>query len=264
MKIATYNINGIKGRLPVLLRWLALAQPDVVCLQELKADSAQFPQKELLKAGYQSIWKGEKSWNGVAILSKDKIQELRTDLPGEDEVFSHSRYIEGFTFSMVIGCIYLPNGNPYPGPKFDYKVRWLARLANHAQTLMATGLPVMLVGDYNIIPTELDTYKPEKYLENALFRIQIREAFANLLSQNWTDALRKLYPNKPIFTFWDYMRNAYQRDAGLRIDHFLLNPQLAERLESAAVDKQVRGWEKTSDHAPVWIVLSEAEKGDPI
>ncbi|MDR6781954.1 exodeoxyribonuclease-3 [Pedobacter africanus] len=260
MKIATYNINGINGRLPVLLRWLAEAEPDVVCLQELKAESARFPEHALLKAGYQAIWKGEKSWNGVAILSKDAIRELRDDLPGEDESFTHSRYIEGFTFGMVIACLYLPNGNPYPGPKFAYKLRWFSRLTAHANTLMNTGLPVMLVGDYNVMPTELDTYKPEKYVNNALFRKEIRAAYADLVSQGWTDAIRKLYPDERIYTFWDYFRNAYGRDAGLRLDHFLLNPLLGGRLSSGGVDKHVRGWEKSSDHAPVWIELADADQ----
>jgi len=257
MKIATYNINGINGRLPVLLRWLGEAQPDVVCLQELKCETSRFPEKAIADAGYHAIWKGEKSWNGVAILSKEEIRELRTDLPGEDESFTHSRYIEGFTFGMVIGCLYLPNGNPYPGPKFDYKLRWFKRLAEHGRTLLDTGLPVMLAGDYNVMPTELDTYKPEKYKDNALFREEIREAYAELVDQGWTDAIRALYPGERIYTFWDYLRKAYERDAGLRLDHFLLNPDLTARLVSAGVDKEVRGWEKSSDHAPVWIELGD-------
>jgi len=256
MKIATYNINGINGRLPNLLHWLKRADPDVVCLQELKCETGRFPEKAIKQAGYQAIWKGEKSWNGVAILSKQEIKFLRDDLPGEDESFTHSRYIEGFTYDTVIGCLYLPNGNPYPGPKFEYKLRWFERLSRHGQTLLETGLPVMLVGDYNVMPTELDTYKPEKYKDNALFRTEIREAYAALLDQGWTDAIRKLYPGERIYTFWDYLRNAYSRDAGLRLDHFLLNPILARRLTSGGVDKEVRGWEKSSDHAPVWIELA--------
>lgn len=260
MKIATYNINGVIGRLPVLLRWLAQAQPDVVCLQELKCETTRFPESALKEAGYHSIWRGEKSWNGVAILSKEAIRELRNDLPGEDETYNHSRYIEGFTYGMVIGCIYLPNGNPYPGPKFDYKLRWFNRLAEHAHKLLSTGLPVMLVGDYNVMPTELDTYKPEKYVNNALFRKESKQAYAELVAQGWTDAIRYLFPGERIYTFWDYLRNAYERDAGLRLDHFLLDPQLAKRLQHGSVDKEVRGWEKASDHAPVWIELGE--KGD--
>lgn len=255
MKIATYNINGIISRLPVLLRWLELAQPDVVCLQELKAEGSRFPEAVLKKSGYHAIWWGEKTWNGVAILSKTEIRHIRNDLPEEDETYHHSRYIEGFTAGIVIGCLYLPNGNPYPGPKFDYKLRWFKRLAVHAQTLLDTGLPVMLVGDFNVMPTELDTYKPEKYLDNALFRPETRAEYSNLVRQGWTDAIRKLYPNERIYTFWDYLRNAYGRDAGLRLDHFLLNPELAARLHSGGVDKEVRGWEKSSDHAPAWIEL---------
>jgi bifunctional non-homologous end joining protein LigD len=257
MKIATYNINGVNGRLQNLLRWLEEAQPDVVCLQELKCETKRFPESAINEAGYHAIWIGEKSWNGVAILSKEEIKELRTDLPGEDQSFTHSRYIEGFTFGMVIGCIYLPNGNPYPGPKFDYKLRWFERLKAHGKTLLDTGLPVMLIGDYNVMPTELDTYKPEKYINNALFRKETREAYAELVKQGWTDALRELHPGERIYTFWDYLRKAYERDAGLRLDHFLLNPELAARLKKAEVDKHVRGWEKSSDHAPVWIELAE-------
>ncbi len=256
MKIATYNVNGINGRINVLLRWLKEAQPDVVCLQELKSQTHDFPIDAIEKAGYHAIWLGQKSWNGVAILSKTEIKELHIDLPGADDEFTHSRYIEGFTGGIVIGCIYLPNGNPYPGPKFDYKLRWTKRLNKHAKDLVDRDLPVVLVGDYNVIPTEMDTYKPEKYLENALFRPESRKAFKELVDQGWTDAIRTLYPTEPIYTFWDYFRNAYGRDAGLRIDHFLLNKNIAGRLLSAKVDKHVRGWDKTSDHAPVWIELS--------
>jgi len=257
MKVATYNINGINGRLAVLLRWLKTSAPDIVCLQELKCEDKNFPEDKLKAAGYDAIWLGEKSWNGVAILSKKTIKLLREDLPGDDKTFTHSRYIEGFTFDTVIGCLYLPNGNPCPGPKFDYKLRWLGRLDKHAKTLIATCLPVLLVGDYNVIPTELDTYKPEKYLNNALFRTEVRKAYQKLLAQGWRDAIRTLYPEKRIYTFWDYLRNAYSRDAGLRLDHFLLSPSIAEKLQDGGVDKHVRGWEKTSDHAPAWIELTE-------
>lgn len=257
MKIATYNINGINGRLEILLRWLKEAQPDIVCLQELKSENHKFPEKEIIKAGYQAIWHGQKSWNGVAILSKTEIRELRNDLPGEDEEFTHSRYIEAFINGIVIGCIYLPNGNPYPGPKFDYKLRWFKRLAEHAQDLVNRDLPVILIGDYNVMPTEMDTYKPEKYIDNALFRIESREAYKNLVDQGWTDAIRLLYPNERIYTFWDYLRDAYGRNAGLRLDHFLLNKKVAGRLAAAEVDKHVRGWKGASDHAPVWIELAD-------
>ncbi|QQL50284.1 DNA ligase D [Mucilaginibacter ginkgonis] len=258
MKIATYNINGINGRLAVLLRWLSEAQPDIVCLQELKAENSRFPEKELKAAGYNAIWTGQKSWNGVAVLSTAEIQELRNDLPGEDKEFTHSRYIEAFTHSLVVGCLYLPNGNPYPGPKFDYKLRWFQRLADHAKGLIDRDLPVLLIGDYNVMPTELDTYKPEKYLDNALFRVESRETYKALVDQGWTDAIRKLYPEERIYTFWDYLRDAYGRNAGLRLDHFLLNKRVASRLITGGVYKEVRGWTGASDHAPVWIELDDS------
>jgi bifunctional non-homologous end joining protein LigD len=259
MKIATYNINGINGRLENLLRWLKDAQPDIVCLQELKSEDHKFPESAINDAGYQAIWHGQKSWNGVAILSKTEIRELRNDLPGEDDEFTHSRYIEGFINGIVIGCIYLPNGNPFPGPKFDYKLRWFERLAAHAKDLVNRDLPVILIGDYNVMPTELDTYKPEKYLENALFRPESRKAYKDLVDQGWTDAIRTLYPNERIYTFWDYLRDAYGRNAGLRLDHFLLNKKIAGRLAAAQVDKEVRGWKGASDHAPVWIELADTD-----
>jgi exodeoxyribonuclease-3 len=233
MKIATYNVNGVNGRLPVLLRWLQEAAPDVVCLQELKAPQEKFPEQAILDAGYNATWHGQKSWNGVAILAKNlEIQELRRGLPGDDHD-DHSRYIEALVNGIVVGCLYLPNGNPAPGPKFDYKLRWFERLTAHASTLLATDMPVVLTGDYNVMPTELDVYKPERWLEDALFRPETRAAFKTLVAQGWTDALRKLYPDEKIYTFWDYFRNAYGRDAGLRIDHFLLSPQLEGRLQSA-------------------------------
>jgi bifunctional non-homologous end joining protein LigD len=257
LKIATYNINGINGRLDILLRWLKEAQPDIVCLQELKSENNKFPEKAINDAGYQAIWHGQKSWNGVAILSKTEIKELRNDLPGEDEEYTHSRYIEAFINGIVIGCIYLPNGNPWPGPKFDYKLRWFKRLDEHAKDLVGRDLPVILIGDYNVMPTELDTYKPEKYLENALFRPESRKAFKDLVDQGWTDAIRTLYPDERIYTFWDYLRDAYGRNAGLRLDHFLLNKQIAGRLIAGNVDKEVRGWKGASDHAPVWIELAD-------
>ena len=265
MKIATYNINGINGRLDNLLRWLKEADPDIVCLQELKSENHKFPEQKLKAAGYNAIWQGQKSWNGVAILAKNDIQELRTDLPGEDEEFTHSRYIEAFIDGMVIGCIYLPNGNPWPGPKFDYKLRWFKRLSEHAKDLVNRELPVILIGDYNVMPTDLDTYKPEKYESNALFRPESKKAYKKLVDQGWTDAIRTLYPNERIYTFWDYLRNAYERDAGLRLDHFLLNKQIAQRLVAAEVDKHVRGWQGSSDHAPVWIQLKNENdaSGEP-
>jgi len=256
MKIATYNVNGVNGRLPVLLRWLEETAPDIVCLQELKSPDSKFPEQAIKDAGYNAIWHGEKSWNGVAILTKNiEIKETRRGLPGDPDD-SHSRYIEASVDGIIIGCLYLPNGNPAPGPKLEYKLRWLERLTAHANNLLSYDMPVVLVGDYNVIPTELDVYKPERWLDDALFLPEVREAFKTLVAQGWTDALRKIYKNDKIYTFWDYFRNAYSRDAGLRIDHFLLSPQLNGRLLAAGVDRDVRGWEKTSDHAPVWIELA--------
>jgi exodeoxyribonuclease-3 len=257
MKIATYNVNGVNGRLPVLLRWLAEEQPDVVCLQELKAPQEKFPEQAIKDLGYNAIWHGQKSWNGVAILAKNReIKELRRGLDGDPEDL-HSRYIEAVVDGIVIGCLYLPNGNPAPGPKFDYKLRWFERLTEHAANLLDYKLPVVLVGDYNVMPTELDVYKPERWVDDALFRPETRAAFKKLVDQGWTDAIRKLYPDQKIYTFYDYFRNAYGRDAGLRIDHFLLSPDLDARLLEGAVDRHVRGWEKTSDHCPVWIKLKD-------
>ena len=256
MKIATYNVNGVNGRLPVLLRWLEETKPDVACLQELKAVQENFPEQALLDAGYKAIWHGQKSWNGVAILARGmEITERRRVLPGDPEDL-HSRYIEAMVNGIVIGCLYLPNGNPAPGPKFDYKLSWFERLTKHAADLLASGLPVVLTGDYNVMPTEIDAYKPERWVDDALFRPETRQAFKMLLAQGWTDAIRKLHPDEIIYTFFDYFRDAYGRNAGLRIDHFLLSPGLDNRLIAAAVDRTVRGWEKSSDHAPVWIELA--------
>jgi len=257
MKIATYNVNGINGRLPVLLQWLKEATPDVVCLQELKAPQEKFPLQAIQELGYNAIWHGKKSWNGVAILARNaEPEEIRRELPGDLED-SHSRYIEATVNGVIVGCLYLPNGNPAPGPKFDYKLRWFERLTAHAAELFASGRPVVLTGDYNVMPTDLDVYKPERWQKDALFRPEVRSAFHALVGQGWTDAIRKLHPGEKLFTFWDYFRNAYERDAGLRIDHFLLSPHLDARLKAAGVDRFVRGWEKSSDHAPVWIELAE-------
>lgn len=255
MKIATFNINGINGRLPVLLRWLAEARPDAVCLQELKAPDERFPEDAINDAGYGAIWHGQKSWNGVAILARDADPvETRRELPGDPDD-THSRYIEAAVSGILIGCLYMPNGNPTPGPKFDYKMRWFERLIAHADDLLAHDVPVALIGDFNVMPTELDVHKPERWLDDALFRPEVRKAFRMLLAQGWTDALRTLHPEERIYTFWDYLRNAWGRDAGLRIDHLLLSPLLAPRLSAAGVDREVRGWEKASDHAPAWIEL---------
>lgn len=257
MKIATYNVNSINARLPVLLRWLGETTPDVVCLQELKAPQENFPEQVLKDAGYNAIWHGQKSWNGVAILARNmEITEVRKGLPGDPEDV-HSRYIEAIINGITIGCLYLPNGNPAPGRKFDYKLSWLQRFTLHAAELLAAGNPVVLTGDYNVIPTGIDVYKPERWVDDALFRPETREAFQKLLAQGWTDAIRKLYPTETIYTFWDYFRDAYGRNAGLRIDHFLLSPQLEGRLMAAGVNREVRGWEKSSDHGPVWIELAD-------
>lgn len=256
MKIATYNVNGVNGRLPVLLRWLDEAKPDVVCLQELKAPQEKFPLQAIQDTGYHAIWHGQKSWNGVAILSRKAApKEICRVLPGDPEDL-HSRYIEADIDGIRIGCLYLPNGNPAPGPKFDYKLKWFQRLAVHSKELLALNKPVILTGDFNVMPTDLDVYKPERWVDDALFRPETRAAFKELVGQGWTDAIRKLYPKEKIYTFWDYFRNAYGRDAGLRIDHFLLSKHFAKRLTAGGVDRHVRGWEKTSDHAPVWITIT--------
>jgi exodeoxyribonuclease III len=256
MKIATFNVNGVSARLPALIRWLAETRPDVACLQELKAPQEKFPEAAIREAGYGVIWHGQKSWNGVAILARGKDPlEKRRSLPGDPEDIN-SRYIEAEVDGLLVGCLYLPNGNPAPGPKFDYKLRWLERLTKHAEALLAAKTPAVLAGDYNVIPTELDVYKPERWLDDALFRPEVREAFARLIALGWTDALRKLHPNERIYTFWDYFRNAFTRDAGLRIDHLLLSPSVAARLAGAGVDREIRGWEKASDHAPTWVEIA--------
>ena len=257
MKIVTFNVNGVNGRLPVLLEWLRQAKPDVVCLQELKAPQEKFPEAAIRDAGYGAIWLGQKSWNGVAILTRGATpQETQRGLPGEPDE-AHSRYIEALVDGILIGCIYLPNGNPAPGVKFDYKLAWFDALTAYARSLLARDVPVVLAGDYNVMPTDLDVYKPESWRDDALFRPEVREAFHRLVAQGWTDALRTLHPNERIYTFWDYFRNAFGRNAGLRIDHLLLSPQVAPRLLAAGVDREVRGREKASDHAPTWIELAE-------
>jgi exodeoxyribonuclease-3 len=257
MKIATFNVNGINGRLPVLLRWLAEAQPEVVCLQELKTSDAKFPIKAIKEAGYGAIWQGQKSWNGVAILARDgEPLETRRGLPG-DPKDEQSRYLEAAVNGVLIGCLYLPNGNPAPGPKWDYKLRWFERFLSHADGLLKQKLPVILAGDYNVMPTEMDVYKTKGWEDDALFRPEVRGAFQRLLNQGWTDAIRSLYPEERIYTFWDYFRNAYGRNAGLRLDHFLLSPPVARRLKAGGVDRHVRGWEKASDHAPVWVEVGK-------
>ncbi len=258
MKIATFNVNGVNGRLPILVRWLQEAQPDVVCLQELKAPDQRFPAAAIEDAGYGAIWHGQKNWNGVAILARNAVPvETRRGLPGDPED-EQSRYIEAAVQGILIGCLYMPNGNPAPGPKFAYKLDWFERLTKHAGGLLESGLPVVLAGDYNVMPADLDVYKPERWLKDALFRPEVRQAYVELVGQGWTDALRHLHPDERIFTFWDYFRNAFGRDAGLRIDHLLVSPNLSRQLIAAGVDSHVRAWEKSSDHAPTWIELTSA------
>ena len=256
MRIATYNVNGITSRLPNLLEWLEQRKPDIVCLQELKAPDERFPMLAFQAAGYGAVCQGQKSWNGVAILARHKEPRVtHRGLPGDPDD-THSRYIEADIDGLIVGCLYVPNGNPAPGPRFDYKLRWLERLTQHAQGLLDSGAPVVLAGDYNVIPTDLDVYAPERWLDDALFRPEVREAYRRLVAQGWTDALRALHPGERIYTFWMYLRNALARNAGLRIDHFLLSPPLASRLVSATVDREARQREKASDHAPVWIELA--------
>jgi len=260
MKIATFNINNINKRLPNLLGWLSSAKPDVVCLQELKSTDADFPIAALRRTGYQAVWRGQKSWNGVAILARGMEPVLtRNELPGDPQD-EQSRYIEAAVNGVLIGCLYAPNGNPRPGPKFDYKLAWLERLIEHAAALKAEGVPVALIGDYNVVPTERDIYPTKSYDKDALVQPQSRAAFARLLKQGWTDAIRTLHPEERVYTFWDYMRNRWPRDAGLRLDHILLSRDLADRLKVSGVDRTVRGRPNASDHAPVWVELGAAKR----
>jgi exodeoxyribonuclease-3 len=256
LKIATFNINNVNRRLPNLLGWLKTAKPDIVCLQELKAEQSAFPLAAIEKAGYSAVWRGQKTWNGVAILAKrSEPQVTRTELPG-DRSDEQSRYIEAAVGGILIGCIYLPNGNPQPGPKFDYKLAWFGRLIRHARALKKQKLPVALIGDYNVVPTDFDIYPTKSWDDDALLQPESRSAYQRLLKQGWTDALRHLHPDKPMYTFWDYMRHRWERDAGLRLDHFLLSPDLKKELVKGGVDRAVRGGKVgASDHAPAWIVL---------
>jgi exodeoxyribonuclease-3 len=257
MRIATFNVNGINSRLPNLLRWLEQTQIDIACLQELKAPQEKFPEAAIRAAGYGVVWHGQKSWNGVAILARgvEPLERVRL-LPGDPEDVQ-SRYLEASVHGIVVGCLYLPNGNPITSPKFDYKLRWLQRFSQHAALLRDKDVPTVLAGDYNIIPTEQDVYKAENWRNDALFQPEVRQAFQQLMQQGWTDGLRKIHPDARIYTYWDYFRQAYPRDAGLRIDHLLLSPALTPRLVNAGVDREVRGWEKPSDHTPTWIELSD-------
>lgn len=255
MKIATFNVNGIGARESALLDWLAKEAPDVACLQELKAPDDRFPAALLREAGYGAVWHGQRSFNGVAILARGGDPVLRRrGLPGDPDD-THSRYIEAEVQGIVIGCLYLPNGNPQPGPKFDYKLAWFERLIQHAATLVASGEPAVLAGDYNVVPTDEDIYDPKSWRKDALLQPQSRDAYARLLAQGWTDAVRSLYPEERIYTFWDYFRNRWERNSGLRIDHLLLSRDLAGRLRKAGVDRWVRGQTKASDHAPTWVEI---------
>lgn len=258
MKVATYNVNGIRSRLPNLLAWLRREQPDVACLQELKAPNEAFPIAALRDAGYGAIWHGQKSWNGVAILARfDDPVELRRGLPGDPDD-SQSRYIEAEVHGLRVGCLYLPNGNPQPGPKFDYKLDWFDRLTRHAASLYKSGQPALLCGDYNVVPTDLDIYNPASWRKDALLQPESRAAYATLLKQGWIDSLRELHPDQRIYTFWDYFRQHWQGNDGLRIDHLLLNKALAPQLRAAGVDSWVRGEIGASDHAPTWVELELA------
>ncbi|MDP8994127.1 MAG: exodeoxyribonuclease III [Pseudomonadota bacterium] len=256
MRIATFNVNGVNGRLPLLLDWLAEAQPDVVCLQELKSPQERFPLRDIRKAGYGAVWRGQSRWNGVAILARGREPvETRRALPGDAED-EQARYIEAAVEGVLIGCLYAPNGNPVPGPKFDYKLAWNERLIAHAAELFGLDCGMVLAGDYNIIPEDIDVYKPERWQDDALFQPEPRAQYRRLLGEGWTDAIRALHGDETIYTFWDYWRNAWARNAGIRIDHLLLNPQAAERLAAAGVHREVRGREGASDHAPAWVELS--------
>jgi exodeoxyribonuclease-3 len=260
MKIATFNINNVNKRLANLLAWLRAASPDAVCLQELKSTDADFPIDTIRRAGYDAVWRGERTWNGVAILARGMTPVLtRNELPG-DAKDAQSRYVEAAVSGILIGCLYPPNGNPQPGPKFDYKLAWLERLIRHAKSLLQEGVPVVLAGDYNVVPTPFDIYETHSYDKDALVQPQSRAAFGRLLAQGWTDAIRALHPQARIYTYWDYMRNRWPRDAGLRLDHILLSPDLAKRLAASGVDRQTRGKPNASDHAPAWAELREAAR----
>ena len=257
MKIATFNVNGITSRLPRLLEWLEKESPDIACLQELKALDTGFPIVPIRAAGYGAIWQGQRSWNGVAILAKgENPVEVQRGLTGDPDD-THSRYIEARVKGLIVGCLYLPNGNPQPGPKFDYKLAWFERLIAHAKGLYKLKEPVVLAGDYNVVPTDFDIYNAKSWRKDALLQPESREAYQRLLAQGWVDALHHVHPDEQIYTFWDYFRDHWKRNAGLRIDHLLLNKQLAPRLIDANVDRWVRDQPKPSDHAPTWIEVED-------
>ena len=260
LKIATFNINGIRSRLPGLLAWLEREQPDIACLQELKAPDKDFPREAIEAAGYGCLFHGQPSWNGVAILARgSEPLEVRRGLPGMEQD-SQSRYLEAAVHGVLVACLYLPNGNPQPGPKFDYKLDWFECLIEHAQGLCASAHPTVLAGDFNVVPTDQDIYNPRSWLKDALLQPQSRACYQRLLAQGWTDAVRHLHPDARVYTFWDYFRKHWQRNAGLRIDHLLLNPELAKYLKTAGVDAWVRNEPKASDHAPTWIELGSRKR----
>lgn len=255
LKIATFNINGIRSRLPALLAWLEREQPDIACLQELKAPDQTFPLQAIEAAGYSCLFQGQPSWNGVAILARGaEPLEVRRGLPGMEHD-PQSRYLEAAVHGVLVACLYLPNGNPQPGPKFDYKLEWFERLIEHARGLFDSGHPTVLAGDFNVVPTDKDIYDPRSWRKDALLQPESRACYQRLLDQGWTDALRHLYPDEQVFTFWDYFRKHWERNAGLRIDHLLLNAELVPYLKNAGVDAWVRNEPKASDHAPTWIEL---------
>ena len=256
MRIATYNINDVRKRIEPLRAWLDVTAPDVVCLQELKCTEAAFPRDAIRAMGYEALVLGQKSWNGVAILAKGAAPlEIRRGLPG-DPTDKEARYIEAAVDGMVIGCCYMPNGNPQPGPKFAYKLDWFERFSAHAAGLMASGHPTVLAGDYNVVPTDADIYATRSFKDNALLQPEPRAAYQALLDAGWTDALHRQSPRAPLYTFWSYLRNRWPRDAGMRIDHLLLSPKVAKRMRQAGVDRAMRGLDGASDHAPAWVELS--------
>lgn len=261
MKIASYNVNNANKRLAVVLRWLERTTPDVVCFQETKADDHAFPEGAFEHAGYGAVWKGQRSWNGVAILARGTRPIVtRRELPG-DPSDAQARYIEAAVRGILVACIYAPNGNPQPGPKFDSKLAWLDRLNRHAKKLLRERVPVLIAGDFNVVPGEADIYPSHSWKDDAVVQPQARKRFRALLAQGWTDALRTMHPDVPnLYTYWDYKRLRWPRDRGMRLDHFLLSPPLVKRLKAAGIDKEVRGEPDSSDHAPAWIELSEASR----